>query len=110
MVEISHKLLKIKTLNSKNLNDSEALDNFIEELSKILETHIVDMSNHTFSPSGYTSYALLQESHAAIHTWPEDNFCVLDILSCKKFSEYFDEDLENLVKSTFTVDEIIVEL
>ncbi len=109
MVEVFHSLIKIHALNSGGLNDVEKLGVFLDEVSKILGTEIIETSSHTFIPSGYTAYALLKESHVAIHTWPEESFAVLDILSCKKFPEDFKARVENLVKSTFSASSILFE-
>ncbi|MBU0648816.1 adenosylmethionine decarboxylase [Patescibacteria group bacterium] len=33
---------------------------------------------------GISAVAIIEESHAAIYTWPEHNYCALDILTCGK--------------------------
>ncbi|MEM2707619.1 MAG: adenosylmethionine decarboxylase [Candidatus Pacearchaeota archaeon] len=37
---------------------------------------------HQFNPHGVTAFALLEESHISIHTWPEYDYLSLDIFSC----------------------------
>ena len=68
--------------------DPEVLDNF-EELQRLLEASLV-MANATilriigekFKPQGVTLLALLAESHASIHTWPEIKYCAIDLYTC----------------------------
>jgi S-adenosylmethionine decarboxylase len=68
--------------------DHALLDDY-EELSRLLETALL-MSNATilrifgekFQPQGVTLLALLAESHASIHTWPELGYCAIDLYTC----------------------------
>jgi len=107
MVTIEHALIRIKTQNANNLSNEEAVHKLIESISSVLNTTIIDFSAHTFEPSGFTAFALLQESHIAIHSWPEENYCVLDVLSCKKFVPDFQTSVEMLLKTTFSISEIL---
>ena len=68
--------------------DSEILDNY-EELQQLLEASLV-MAKATilriigekFKPQGVTLLALLSESHASIHSWPEIGYCAIDLYTC----------------------------
>ena len=68
--------------------DQELLDDY-DELSRLLETALL-MANATilrifgekFKPQGVTLLALLSESHASIHTWPEIGYCAIDLYTC----------------------------
>lgn len=37
---------------------------------------------HQFGDAGYTGVIILSESHCSVHTWPEKNLMVLDIMMC----------------------------
>jgi len=37
---------------------------------------------HQFEPGGYTGFLLLAQSHATIHTWPEDELVSIDVFAC----------------------------
>ena len=39
-------------------------------------------AEHTFPPHGFTAVALLSESHASIHTYPEHDGCFVDLFTC----------------------------
>lgn len=55
----------------------------IRAAAMVCNLHIVQESNHRFRPQGITGYVLLEESHISIHTWPENKFAIVDVLSCK---------------------------
>ncbi|MEK7595893.1 MAG: adenosylmethionine decarboxylase [Patescibacteria group bacterium] len=79
-----HFLFNITTKSSNNLDDSHKIHVLCQVISKALKTTILESSSNYFLPHGVTTYALLSESHIAIHTWPEKNFMIIDILTCKK--------------------------
>ncbi len=68
--------------------DQGILDDY-EELQRLLEASLV-MANATilrifgekFQPQGVTLLALLAESHASVHTWPELSYCAVDLYTC----------------------------
>jgi len=55
---------------------------------------ILSINDHSFYPQGYSLIVLLAESHAAIHTYPEDHFATVDYFSCSpspKINEFIYE-------------------
>jgi S-adenosylmethionine decarboxylase proenzyme len=46
--------------------------------------HIRQQMFYEFYPMGITITVILAESHAAIHTWPENGFALVDYFSCAK--------------------------
>lgn len=68
--------------------DKEILDNY-EELQRLLETslvmakaNILRIIGEKFEPQGVTLLALLAESHASVHSWPEIGYCAIDLYTC----------------------------
>ena len=68
--------------------DPEILDNY-EELQQLLETslvmakaNILRIIGEKFKPLGVTLLALMSESHASIHTWPEIKYAAIDLYTC----------------------------
>src|SRR3989344_6021413 len=55
---------------------------FLKALSKD-KFNILDISEKAFDPKGYTIMALLSESHATIHTFPEHSSMVFHIYTCR---------------------------
>ncbi|MFS8541978.1 MAG: adenosylmethionine decarboxylase, partial [Tissierellales bacterium] len=37
---------------------------------------------HTFNPYGVSGVVVIQESHLAIHTWPEYGYAAVDLFTC----------------------------
>lgn len=46
-----------------------------------IDSHRFDPNSHPYSV-GVTAFAILAESHLAIHTFPEEGFASLDIYTC----------------------------
>ena len=46
-----------------------------------------DIFHHNYQPYGYSAVAILETSHAAIHTWPEHGYISVDIFICDEFSK-----------------------
>ena len=68
--------------------DPEILDNY-EELQRLLEAslvmakaNILRIMGEKFEPQGVTLLALLAESHASIHTWPQLGYAAIDLYTC----------------------------
>lgn len=68
--------------------DQALLDNY-EELERLLQVSlnmagakILRMFGEKFQPQGVTLLALLAESHASIHTWPELGYAAIDLYTC----------------------------
>jgi S-adenosylmethionine decarboxylase len=55
---------------------------------------------HTFPPDGMTAVAVLSESHASIHTYPEHQSCFVDIFTCGTSCnvEAFDASLRRFLR------------
>jgi S-adenosylmethionine decarboxylase len=68
--------------------DRDLLDNY-EELERLLQValnmagaNILRVFGEKFEPQGVTLLALLAESHASIHTWPELGYAAIDLYTC----------------------------
>lgn len=55
---------------------------------------ILNFMDHHFSPQGYTCIWLLEESHFAIHTFPEEGKTYIELSSCSR--EMYDQFLTHL--------------
>jgi S-adenosylmethionine decarboxylase len=61
------------------------------EISEVLfgacdfsSAHIRTTGKYFFHPVGVSVFAILSESHASVHSWPEKNFVVVDYFSCSE--------------------------
>jgi len=71
----------------KGCKKGTLLDNtwvYIFFLNGVLESHATILHHymHTFEPSGMTATAILSESHASIHTYPEHDAVFVDLFTC----------------------------
>ena len=62
--------------------DSFTLKIAINEVLEISGFSILQFIEYHFQPYGYTGLWLLAESHAAIHTFPEENKSYIELSSC----------------------------
>ena len=44
--------------------------------------NVLNISDHSFWPEGYTAVFLLAESHLSFHSFPEQNLAYLDLFTC----------------------------
>jgi S-adenosylmethionine decarboxylase len=75
------------------LNSNRDIRAVLRSAARSCNLNIVKEDIYHFRPQGVTAYVLLSESHISIHTWPEKQFALVDILSCSSL------DVETLVKS-----------
>lgn len=72
------------------LRDQAALERLFEELYSTLKLKPVGAAAwHLFpDPGGVTGFALLEESHLAIHTFPEHGSLCLNLFCCSPKPEF----------------------
>ena len=58
----------------------------IYKIAKKAKVEILNVSDHTFKPQGFTLVALLAESHMSFHTFPEKGIISFDFFTCAKVS------------------------
>ena len=49
---------------------------------------VVSRHFHHYDPEGITGIYIIQESHLAVHTWPEIGLVTVDLFSCKMNREH----------------------
>lgn len=58
---------------------------------------VLKFVEHSFYPRGYSAVVIIGESHAAIHTFPEEQYAEVDYVSCarhpniRKFKKAFEK-------------------
>ncbi|UCD00728.1 MAG: adenosylmethionine decarboxylase [Promethearchaeota archaeon] len=48
---------------------------------------ILDIYNHNYIPYGFSIIAILETSHATLHTWPEHGYISIDLFICDEFKK-----------------------
>ena len=77
-----HLLIEFYHCDPKILMDVGRIEDIFVGAAKKAKAHIVDVVFHTFNPHGISGVVVIQESHLAIHTWPEYGFASVDIYTC----------------------------
>jgi S-adenosylmethionine decarboxylase proenzyme len=82
------------------LNNRELLRVYLKEAVIAAGATLLNLVDYQFEPSGVTLVALLSESHASIHTYPELGACFVDLFTCgttcnyMRFHEYLSQALK----------------
>lgn len=66
----------------ERLDDASGIEQLLRHAVGALGGRILHLHVHAFDPQGVTAFALLAESHMAIHTWPETGQFAADLFFC----------------------------
>jgi S-adenosylmethionine decarboxylase len=77
-----HLILDLYDCDPGILDDYEELQRLLEASLVMAKATILRIIGEKFKPQGVTLLALLSESHASIHTWPEIGYCAVDLYTC----------------------------
>ena len=64
------------------LDDIETLRELLLQAAEAAGSHVIGERAYKFSPQGASVVILVEESHLAIHTWPEYGYAAVDIFTC----------------------------
>lgn len=78
----THIVVEYFNCDPEILNDVAIIENAMIDSAKKAEATIINSTFHHFSPFGVSGVVVIQESHLAIHTWPEYGFASVDIFTC----------------------------
>ncbi|NMN94514.1 adenosylmethionine decarboxylase [Antrihabitans stalactiti] len=77
-----HVLAELRGVDSKRLDDAPFLQEALSKSLTAAGATVCDLIAHQFEPQGVTVLALLAESHASIHTYPELGSAFVDVFTC----------------------------
>jgi S-adenosylmethionine decarboxylase len=77
-----HLILDLYGCDPGILDDYEELQRLLESSLVMAKANILRIIGEKFEPQGVTLLALLAESHASIHTWPEVGYAAIDLYTC----------------------------
>lgn len=88
-----------------SLSDESAIESFVDLIAERFNLQLFETATYKFDPQGITSVGIIGESHISIHTWPELNFCHVEIFSCRKLPplETISAELEGSVETVLNV-------
>ena len=77
-----HLILDLYDCDSEALDNYDLLEEWLRNALLISKATILRIIGEKFEPQGVTLLALLAESHASIHTWPEMGYAAVDLYTC----------------------------
>ena len=80
------------------LQDEKATTAILDALCEKHQFTVLQRVFHFFEPQGMTCLYLLSESHLSIHTWPERQFCSIDLFCCRELGEEKIRDIVSMLR------------
>ena len=77
-----HLLLTLEGCDLEFLSDEQFIRDLTFEAATASGATVLQVSSHRFEPHGVTAVAVLAESHASIHTYPESGVVFWDCFTC----------------------------
>ena len=68
--------------NPEVLRDCGRIEVSMNKAAELAKCTPVASVFHEFNPFGVSGVVVVQESHLAIHTWPEHGYAAVDIFTC----------------------------
>lgn len=65
-----------------DLYDNRLVENLFTQILEASGFSVITTMKHEFEPQGLTFVCILSESHALMHTYPEENRLSIDIYTC----------------------------
>jgi S-adenosylmethionine decarboxylase proenzyme len=69
-----HAILDLSGCDSEIIRNCKLIHGILVKAAEIARLTVLGVMDHSFAPEGYTAILLLEESHLAIHTWPENDY------------------------------------
>jgi spermidine synthase len=64
------------------LNEVTHIEQSFIDAAKAADATVINSTFHHFNPYGVSGVVVIQESHLAIHTWPEFGYAAIDVFTC----------------------------
>ena len=77
-----HLLAEFHDCETGALNDPGRIERLMNEAARLSGATVVQSVFHAFSPHGVSGVVVVEESHLAVHTWPEHGYAAVDYFSC----------------------------
>ncbi|MFC6999773.1 polyamine aminopropyltransferase [Rufibacter roseus] len=77
-----HILVEFYNCTPELMNDVVHIENSMVSAAETAGATVINSTFHHFSPYGVSGVVVIQESHLAIHTWPEYGYAAVDLFTC----------------------------
>jgi spermidine synthase len=78
----NHILVEFMNCDPHIMNDVAAIERDMVAAAVNAGATVINSTFHHFSPYGVSGVVVIQESHLAIHTWPEYGYAAVDLFTC----------------------------
>jgi S-adenosylmethionine decarboxylase len=78
----THILADLWGVGGEVLDNEDFLQKTMVSAAEGAGLHVISSHFHRFEPHGISGVIVLAESHATIHTWPEQGLASIDIFTC----------------------------
>ena len=95
-----HVIAEYERCDKEKIDDEVYVEKHMKKAAELAGATIVKTVFHKFAPQGVSGVVVIQESHFAIHTWPEHDYAAIDMFTCTdkmdftKALEYLKEAFE----------------
>ena len=100
-----HLILDLYRCDSEVLDDYEKLVDVLTQALVLSRATVLQVVGHRFQPQGVTLLVLLAESHASIHTWPDERYAAIDFYTCNSMTDT--EGIKALLKKELKAESFI---
>lgn len=77
-----HLIAELYGCDKKSLSSVEKVQHTMIAAAKAANATVIDSIFHRFEPCGVSGVVVIEESHFAIHTWPEHGYASVDLFTC----------------------------
>jgi len=78
----NHILVEFMNCEPHIMNDVTTIERIMVDAARKAGATVINSTFHHFSPYGVSGVVVIQESHLAIHTWPEYGYAAVDLFTC----------------------------
>jgi len=95
---IEHRIIEVFGIKEEILLKGENILPKIKDFIKETGLKVVSHGYYNFTPYGATIVFILSSSHIAVHTWPENNYLHIDLVTCAKVKgdSFLRKEIENI--------------
>jgi len=88
----NHILVEFMNCDPHIMNDVVAIERDMVAAAQKAGATVINSTFHHFSPFGVSGVVVIQESHLAIHTWPEYGYAAVDLFTCGEMDAWISFD------------------
>jgi spermidine synthase len=88
----NHILVEFMNCDPHIMNDVAQIERDMVAAAQRAGATVINSTFHHFSPWGVSGVVVIQESHLAIHTWPEYGYAAVDLFTCGEMDAWISFD------------------